>query len=138
MKKRLKIITGVYCLILSLIIVTFWPFYQNSQMALFHIIIGQYIILPVMTFILSIFIGKEHLPVKYIWLVPICFSVAKVLCSLATMSLGQYVLTGRAGVPEIAEFIVIIVISSAGLLIGWVIGIVFGRHRKKAVEKDLQ
>ena len=111
----------VYGIIWVLIAIVFWLFYQNPQMSLLNIIIGQYVILPILTFILSVFIGKEHLSVKYIWLVPICFSIAYIVCRLLTQSLAQYILAGVAAFPGITDFLFIVILSVVGLLIGYII-----------------
>lgn len=121
MKKSNFFIVKVYGAIWALLVIAYWPFYQDSQMSLLNIIIGQYVILPILTFILSVFIGKEHLPIKYIWPVPICFSIAHIVCRLLTQSLSQYILAGVAAIPGITDFLFIIIISVAGLLIGYMI-----------------
>lgn len=121
MKNRPLLAVKVYGAIWAFIVIAFWPFYQDSQMSLFNIIIGQYVILPILTFVLSIFIGKEHLAVKYIWLVPICFAIAYIVCRLLTQSLAQYILAGVAAFPGITDFFFIAIISAAGLLIGYII-----------------
>lgn len=121
MKNRHLFIVKAYGAIWALIVIAFWSFYQNSQMALFNIIIGQYVILPILTFILSIFIGKEHCSAKYIWFVPICFSIAYIVCRLLTQSLAQYILAGVAAFPGVTDFLFIVIISVVGLLIGYII-----------------
>ena len=102
-----KIYLKVYGAIWALTVLAFWPFYQNSQISLFNIIVIQYVILPIATFILSVFIGKERSSIKLIWLVPICFSIAHIACRLLTQSLAQYILAGVAAFPGITDFLFI-------------------------------
>lgn len=117
----------VYGATWGLTVLTFWLFYQNSQMSLFNIIAGQYVILPIVTFILSIFIGKKPSLVKDIWRVPICFSIAHIACRLLTQSLAQYILAGVAAFPGITDFLFIMIVSLVGLLTGFLIS----QFRKK-------
>lgn len=118
MKQRLIRLAKLYGVLWVLTVASFWPFYRNSQMALFHIILIQYIAFPALTVLLSILIGKEPLPVKYLCLVPVGFSLAHMLCTLLTLSLSQYLLAGVASVPEFPEFLAVVLLSGAGLLIG--------------------
>lgn len=116
--RRFKIIAGIYGGLWILSVASFWLVYKDSQMAMLHILVSGYAVLPLLTFILSLLLGMEHIPAKYIWLVPISFSVAYLLQSLLTHSLGQYVLLGGAAFPGIAYFVAVVVVSTAGLLIG--------------------
>lgn len=115
---RIRVIAGLYAIVWLLITVTFWIFCRDLRRSIEHIFVTQYIILPAITFLLSIFIGKEHLPMKYVWLVPVVFSVAYLLCRLVTQSLFQQILTGVAAFPSILDFLYIVIISTVGLLIG--------------------
>ena len=119
-----KIYLKVYGAIWALTVLAFWPFYQNSQISLFNIIVIQYVILPIATFILSVFIGKERSSIKLIWLVPICFSIAHIACRLLTQSLAQYILAGVAAFPGITDFLFIVIISVVGLLVGYIISMI--------------
>ena len=73
--RHLRIAVGLYGIIWVLSAITFWLFYKNSQMAMLHVIVVQYVVMPVVTLISSIFVGRAHLPTKYVWLMPVCFSV---------------------------------------------------------------
>lgn len=117
--RRIRNIIGVYSMIWILSIATFWVFCRDPQMAMLHIIVVQYILLPIVTLIISILIGKECSSKKHIWLVPICFTAAYLLSRLLTQSLLQQILAGVAAFPGIFDFLVIIAISSVGLLFGW-------------------
>lgn len=119
--RRFRIIIGVYGVLWALAVITFWFFYKDSQRAMFHVIVVRYGLLPVLTFILSILIGKEYIPARYVWLVPICFSIAYLGYVLLTLSLGLYVLAGNVSLPEIPDFLFCLIISAIGLLIGIVL-----------------
>ena len=131
MKQRLTRLAKLYGVLWVLTTASFWPFYQNSQMALFHIILIQYSAFPAVTFLLSILIGREPLPVRYLCLVPVCFSLAHMLCTLLTLSLSQYLLAGVASVPELPEFLAVVLLSGAGLLLGRLLGWLCRKLRAK-------
>ena len=116
--RRFKIIVGIYGGLWALSVASFWLVYKDSHMAMLHILVSKYVALPLLIFILSLLLGVEHMPVKYIWLVPIGFSISYLLQTLLTLSLGEYVLSGRAAFPEIADFVAAVIVSIAGLLIG--------------------
>lgn len=116
--RHLRIAVGLYGIIWVLSVITFWLFYKNSQMAMLHVIVVQYVVMPVVTLISSIFVGRAHLPTKYVWLMPVCFSVAYLLYGLLTLSLSQYLLAKVMSVPEFFDFLTGLVSSAIGLLIG--------------------
>ena len=91
--RHLRIAVGLYGIIWVLSAITFWLFYKNSQMAMLHVIVVQYVVMPVVTLISSIFVGRAHLPTKYVWLMPVCFSVAYLLSHLANTFLPRLCLS---------------------------------------------
>ena len=123
--RHLRIAVGLYGIIWALSAITFWLFYKNSQMAMLHVIVVQYVV----TLISSIFVGRAHLPAKYVWLMPVCFSVAYLLYGLLTLSLSQYLLAEVMSVPEFFDFLIGLVSSAIGLLIG----IALGKKSKKSI-----
>lgn len=125
--RRIRNIIGVYSLIWILSIATFWLFCRDPQMAMLHVIVVQYILLPTVTLIISILIGKEHSSKKHIWLVPICFTTAYLLSRLLTQSLLQQILAGVAAFPGIFDFLIMIAISFIGMLLGWRLGKMRGK-----------
>ena len=125
--RRIRNTIGVYSLIWILAIATFWIFCRESQMAMLHVIVVQYILLPTVTLIVSILIGKERSSKKHIWLIPICFATAYLLSWLLTQSLLQQILAGVAAFPGIFDFLVMLAISSIGMLFGWGLGKMRGK-----------
>lgn len=96
-------------------------------MAMLHVIVVQYILLPTVTLIVSILIGKERSSKKHIWLIPICFATDYLLSWLLTQSLLQQILAGVAAFPGIFDFLVMLAISSIGMLFGWGLGKMRGK-----------
>ncbi len=78
----------------------------------------QYVVMPVATLISSVFAGRAHLPAKYVWLVPIAFSVAYLLYRLLTLSLCEQLLAHVAALPGFADFMAWVISSAIGLFIG--------------------
>lgn len=78
----------------------------------------QAIALLGITFVLSFLLGKEILPLKELWFVPILFAAAYLLCRLFTLSLWQLLLAGTASLPNRYDFLALVLVSAAGLLAG--------------------
>lgn len=87
-------------------------------MAMLHVIVVQYVSLPIIIFVFSIIIGIQRLPLRLAWITPILFSITYLLYSLLTLSLAQFVLAGVASFPDIVDFIAAILLSTIGMLIG--------------------
>ena len=91
----------------ALSVAVFWLFCRDPQMAMLHVIVVQYLFLPVLTLLLSFFLGREGLSIRQIGCVLLGFSAAYLLCRLLTLSLLEYLLSGA-----------ILFLSAVGLLIG--------------------
>lgn len=117
---RIRMIALVYSSIWVLSAVIFWLFCRTSQMAMLHIIVVQLLILPIVTFILSVLMGKSLFPRKFICITPICFAGMYVLFKLITQSLLQFTLAEVAVYPTFYDFFALAFISIIGLSIGWV------------------
>ena len=111
-------IATIYGFIWAALAISFWFFYNNSQMAMLHVIVVQYVSLPIIIFVFSIIIGIQRLPLRLSWITPVLFSITYLLYSLLTLSLAQFVLAGVASFPDIVDFIAAILLSTIGMLIG--------------------
>ena len=116
--RHLRKIAIFYGIIWAVLAISFWLFYGNSQMAMFHVNVVQYVTLPIIAFVFSVMVGTLCLPLRYAWVIPIFFSVTYLLYGLLTLSLAQFLLAGVASFPDIFEFIAAILISVIGILIG--------------------
>ena len=87
-------------------------------MAMLHVIVVQYLFLPVLTLLLSFFLGREGLPIPQAGCVLLGFSAAYLLCRLLTLSLLEYLLSGGAALPGRYDILAILFLSAVGLLIG--------------------
>ena len=102
----------------ALSVAVFWLFCRDPQMAMLHVIVVQYLFLPVLTLLLSFFLGREALSIPQAGYVLLGFSAAYLLCRLLTLSLLEYLLSGAAALPGLYDVLAILFLSAVGLLIG--------------------
>lgn len=112
-----------YGIVWAVLVFSFWPFYNNSQMAMLHVIVVQYVALPIIIFVFSVIVSTIHIPMRYAWTIPIFFAVSYLIYSLFTLSLAQLVLAGVASFPDIFDFVAGVLISAIGMLIGTCVGV---------------
>ena len=101
----------------ALSVAVFWLFCRDPQMAMLHVIMVQYLFLPVLTLLLSFFLGREGLSIPQAGYVLLGFSAAYLLCRLLTLSLLEYLLSGAAALPGLYDILAILFLSAVGLLI---------------------
>lgn len=101
----------------ALSVAVFWFFCRDPQMAMLHVIMVQYLFLPVLTLLLSFFLGREGLSIPQAGYVLLGFSAAYLLCRLLTLSLLEYLLSGAAALPGLYDILAILFLSAVGLLI---------------------
>lgn len=102
----------------ALSVAVFWLFCRDPQMAMLHVIVVQYLFLPVLILLLSFFLGREGLSIPQAGYVLLGFSDAYLLCRLLTLSLLEYLLSGGAALPGLYDILAILFLSAVGLLIG--------------------
>ena len=99
-------------------VAVFWLFCRDPQMAMLHVIVVQYLFLPVLTVLLLFFLGREALSIPQAGCVLLGFSAAYLLCRLLTLSLLEYLLSGAAALPGLYDILAILFLSAVGLLVG--------------------
>lgn len=62
---RLRKLAISYGIIWAVLVLSFWPFYNNSQMAMLHVIVVQYVALPIIIFVFSVIVATIHIPLRY-------------------------------------------------------------------------
>lgn len=102
----------------ALSVAVFWLFCRDPQMAMLHVIVVQYLFLPVLILLLSFFLGREGLSIPQAGYVLLGFSDAYLLCRLLTLSLLEYLLSGAAALPGLYDVLAILSLSAVGLLTG--------------------
>lgn len=101
----------------ALSVAVFWLFCRDPQMAMLHVIVVQYLFLPVLTLLLSFFLGRETVhPTGRVCAAGLL--AAYLLCRLLTLSLLEYLLSGAAALPGLYDVLAILFLSAVGLLIG--------------------
>lgn len=116
--RRFYQLIRIFAAVWALSVAVFWLFCRDPQMAMFHVIVVQYLFLPVLTLLLSFFLGSEGLSIPQAGCVLLGFSAAYLLCRLLTLSLLEYLLSGGAALPGLYDVLAILFLSAVGLLIG--------------------
>lgn len=114
----LSALACIYAAVWVLAVVFHWLFCRESRAAMAYDFLMQIILLPLLTLVLSAFAGTMRPPLKYVWLIPLGFSLSYMLHFLVTQSLSQMLQAGVAAYPSISHFCFIFLISTVGLLIG--------------------
>ena len=115
--RRFYRLIRVYAVAWGLSVAVFWLFCRAPQMAMLHVIVVQYLFLPVLIVLLSFFLGRERLSIPQAGGVMLGFSAAYLLCRLLTLSLLEYLLSGTAALPGLYDILAILFLSAIGLLI---------------------
>lgn len=116
--RRFYRLIQIFAAVWGLSVAVFWLFCRAPQMAMLHVIVVQYLFLPVLTLLLSFFLGREALSIPQAGYVLLGFSAAYLLCRLLTLSLLEYLLSGGAALPGLYDILAILFLSAVGLLIG--------------------
>ena len=116
--RRFYRLIRIFAAALVLSVAVFWLFCRDPQMAMLHVIVVQYLFLPVLTLLLSFFLGRERLSIPQAGCVLLGFSAAYLLCRLLTLSLLEYLLSGAAALPGLYDILAILFLSAVGLLVG--------------------
>lgn len=115
--KMMQII--VYLVIWSMSIIVFWIGGRLDAMG--YSLAVFYLVLPITTFVISIFMGKDNSWANYKWLMLLFFGVMYMLALYATFSLANAIAFDKNNLPEVADMLPGILCSAAGLLTGTII-----------------
>lgn len=118
--KTIQIIA--YLVIWAISIIVFWI--GGSLDAMGYSLVVFYLVLPVTTFVISIFIGKDDSRSNYKWLMLLFFGVMYMLALYATFSLANAIAFEKTNLPEMRDMLPGILCSAAGLLIGTIVNAV--------------
>lgn len=111
------LLIGIYLIVWVLSLLTFWVFIGEED-GIGYSLMVFYVILPITTFIISIFIGKDKNINLTKYLVPIFFGVMYMLAEYATFSLANMTTFSKFNLPEFSMIITGAIISYAGIIIG--------------------
>lgn len=120
---------SIYLLIWAVAVLSFW--FSNNEDAMGYALMVFYMVLPVTTFIISIFIGKDTGWSHYKWFMLLFFGVMYMLAGYSTFSLANAIEFHKVNLPQIGTMIPGIICSGLGMIIGSVIKFFCGKNRKE-------
>lgn len=109
----------VYLVVWAISLIFFWV--GGAQDAMGYALVVFYLVLPVTTMVVSIFIGMDPGWTKLKWLMPLFFGVMFMLATYGTFSLANAVSFHKLNLPELDNMIPGILCSAFGMLIGTII-----------------
>lgn len=126
-----KIITIIsYLLIWAFSMIVFWFFTSGSD-AMGYSLMFLWIILPVVTLIVSIVIGKNNFWGRRKWAFPLFFGVMYILGEYGTFKMANNMAFNKINTPELEMIIIGSIISAIGILIGSLCNQKHHNQRKK-------
>lgn len=111
-----------YLLIWAMAIIVFWIGGRTDAMG--YSLVVFYLVLPVSTLVISIFIGKDSGWANYKWIMLLFFGFMYMLASYATFSLANTIAFGNLNTPDITNSLPGILCSAAGMIIGTIINVI--------------
>lgn len=111
-----------YLLIWAVAIIVFWIGGKSDAMG--YSLVVFYLVLPVSTLVVSVFIGKDSGWANYKWIMLLFFGFMYMLASYATFSLANTIAFGKLNAPDITDLLPGILSSAVGMIIGTVISAV--------------
>lgn len=111
------IIISTYLIVWSLAIIVFW-FFTDGSNALGYSFMYLWVLLPVISFSLSLLIGKNNYWGKWKWLLAIFFGIMYMLAEYATFSAANMTSFQKFNWPQFEMILWGVAISVLGLFIG--------------------
>lgn len=109
-----------YLLIWAMLLILFW-FGTAPDDAMGFALLALYIVLPITTIVMSIFIGKDISWGKWRWFISLLFGVMYMLMGYGTFSVANMISSDKINMPDLFDMIPGTVCSLFGLLIGFII-----------------
>lgn len=118
------ILMAVYLLIWTLLLIWFWMGGASGSNAMGYSLLAFYLILPLATLVVSVFIGKDREWGGIRWLMLLFFGAMFMLIAWGTFSMAnmKYHDFRVIRLPEIADMLPGMLCSAVGMAIGTVIG----------------
>lgn len=111
-----------YLLIWAMSIIVFWIGGRSD--ALGYSLVVFYLVLPVSTLVISVFIGQDSGWANYKWIMLLFFGFMYALASYATFSLANTVTFGNLNAPDITGLLPGILCSAVGMIVGTIISVI--------------
>lgn len=122
--KLIQIMT--YLVIWAAAVIVFWL--GGGSNAMGYSIMSLYIVLPISTLIISIFIGKDKGGSNNKWILIIFFGMMYMFASYATFSLANMISFNKFNTPDISMLLPGMVVSTIGMGIGSIIKYIHARR----------
>ena len=126
LSKLIQVIS--YLLIWALSIIVFWL--GGGSDAMGYSLVVFYLVLPITTLIISVFIGKDDGWANYKWLMLLFFGFMYMLACYATFSLANSTTFDHLNIPDLTDIVPGILCPAVGMAAGTVIRSVKGRAAK--------
>lgn len=122
------ILICVYLFIWSVSIFVFWLGGRTDSMG--YSISAFYVMLPVGTLIVSVFIGKDSGFMNLKWLMLLFFGIMNMLAPYATFTLSNMISFGKFKFPNMTDMLPGIFCSAVGIAVGTLIKWISGRQKE--------
>lgn len=110
------VVTAAYLVIWAALLGFFWMGGRVDAMG--YSIVSFYLILPVVTAVLSFFIGRDEAWAGARWVMLLFFGVMYMLAPYATFAFANTGATGRVHLPELGAMLPGMLCSAAGMAVG--------------------
>lgn len=122
------ILVTAYLMIWTMSVLVFWLGGRSDAMG--YSILFFYLILPISTLVISVFIGKDRGWENWRWVMLLFFGVMHMLAPYATFSLSNMMSFDKFNAIEIGDMLPGILCSAAGMAAGSAIRAIAGRIRQ--------
>lgn len=108
-----------YLVVWAISIIFFWLFIsQDNGDAMGYSLMFLWIILPVITFVISVLISRNNYWGKLKWLAAIGFGIMFMLAEYATFAMANNIAFNKVNMPELSMILIGAGISLTGMMIG--------------------
>lgn len=113
------VLTAAYLVIWALSIGFFWLGGRRDAMG--YSLVTFYLVLPLTTLLLSIWIGRDEGWTRLRWVMPLFFGLMSMLAPYATFSLANMAAFSKFNAPELTGMLPGILCSGAGIAVGSIV-----------------
>lgn len=119
-RKAKTVLISVYLAIWAFAIIAFWLFTDPTD-AMGYSLMYLWVLLPAVTFVVSLLIGKNNYFGKWKWLFTLLFGIMYMLAEYGTFSAANMISFDKINMPEFSMILTGAIISAIGLAIGCLI-----------------
>ncbi len=116
-RKAKIVLISVYLGIWAFALIAFW-FFTNPTDAMGYSLMYLWVLLPTVTFVISLLIGKNNYFGKWKWMFTLLLGIMYMLAEYATFSAANMISFDKINMPEFTMILAGAIISAVGLAIG--------------------